>query len=114
MNYLQIKSKTQEAYKDDTKLTLRLVIFLTCLLKNMHTRKFVFISQLFFCTPFGIYYSISKHILLPFLFSILIILPAYNMVIYLLNREQGETLTDVYNEQACIQETLQEMLRNKL
>jgi hypothetical protein len=106
MDYLKLKSETQETYKNDSKSTLKLIIFLTKILKNIHTKGFFFISTMII--PFTVatfYFLESKNI------SIVFVAIAAHFISYkIIIGRYGKTLEETYKEQECIQNTLEEML----
>jgi hypothetical protein len=113
MDLLKLKAETQETYKNDSKSTLRLIIFLTKALKNLHTQTTVFLFLLpFTFAPAFYFYGVYQNFSV-FLVALLAHFLGFRLVLHLFNKEKEHTLENTYREQACIQETLEDMLKNK-
>ena len=112
----EIEMDTLETYKNDSVKELRVVLFLTKVLKNMHTSAVIFCCSLCVALiPVSIFYFMALTnspygwTIFPVAAIVQIILHETIIMNYLF-----KDAADVYNEQAIIQQTLEGMLKNKL
>jgi hypothetical protein len=113
MDLLKVKIETQESYKNDSKSSLKLIIFLTKVLKNLHTKAAIFIGLVPFAFIPAVYFYSQYHNFSVFPVALFGHFLGFQLVLYMFNKEKEHNLENTYREQACIQETLEEMLRNK-
>jgi hypothetical protein len=112
MNCIQLKKETLETYQNDSKSSLHTVIFLTKLLKNLHTPGaiFCFLFAIVFGTASAMFYF-GASFLPMFIGATVIHFCTYTITLKFIF-DQDE-LHETYMEQSCIQETLEEILSSK-
>ena len=108
-NLIKLKAETQESFEKADARSLKVLIFITKVLKNLYTKEAIFIASLVMplVTSIFIYMSNGKP-------SIFVICGIVHLVsYYLLLKYSFNDMDDTYREQKCVQETLEEMLKNK-
>jgi hypothetical protein len=112
MNCNNLKKETLETYKNDSKSTLRTLVFLTKTLKNLHTPGAVF--YFLFAIVFGAasaMFCFGAPLLPMFIGATVIHFCTYMITLnFIFNQDE---LHETYMEQSCIQETLEEILSSK-
>jgi hypothetical protein len=113
MNTLQIKSEALETYKGGSKSELKTILFLTKLVKNLHTQAAIFFILLLIPMSVAgvIFYNTGNSTV--FLFGMFIHFIVFKVIVYQFNHDKdGETLEYVHSKQSAIQEVLEDLLQN--
>ena len=105
MNSYKIKQETRDYYQNLDKKSLKNVIFFTKVFKNMLTKNGIFIGTLIFPLVV-ILFSTS-------LFTLCVGIVVHFIIYQVLIKWFFTNLENDHNEQQCIQDTLEEMLKEK-
>jgi hypothetical protein len=112
MNCTEIKNQVQADYATVDKSGLKVVLTLTKILKNLHTKTALFIASSIvpFIIGFAFYFSQpNASNLKPFIAAMIGHLVAFKVFSLIM----GESLQKTYEEQSCIQEAMEELLKTK-
>jgi hypothetical protein len=114
MNFFKIETETQELHKDSSIIELKVLIFLTIVLKYMHTRVCIYLMSAILPISISLYYFRISGNWSILLISALITFIVGNVIEKIKRTKDDEyTMHEVFLEQECVRRTLVKMLKHK-
>jgi hypothetical protein len=112
MNCTEIKNQVQADYATVDKSGLKVALALTKMTKNLHTKLALFIASSIvpFAIGFVFYFSQSDSLNLKFFVAAMI---GHLVAFKVFSLFMRESLQKTYEEQSCIQEAMEELLKTK-